>query len=187
MCAKSSASWCPPVKHERDHGDPTERLAGLGKSFIIFREPTLASEPGKAPLDHPASGEHLKTMLVSPLHNTEHPAGKGLRPLDQLASIATVGPDQPQPAKTIFELRQHQRGPVPVLNVSRMHHDSQQQPERIHRQVTLASSRFFAGIVAPRAPFSVVLTVWLSRIAARGVGARRACSRSASMFCSRRR
>ena len=168
MCAKSSASWCPPVKHERDHGDPTERLAGLGKSFIIFREPTLASEPGKAPLDHPASGEHLKTMLVSPLHNTEHPAGKGLRPLDQLASIATVGPDQPQPAETIFELRQ-------------------QQPERIHRQVTLASSRFFAGIVAPRAPFSVVLTVWLSRMAARGVGARRACSRSASMFCSRRR
>ena len=44
----------------------------------------------------------------------------------------------------------------------------QQQPERIDQDVTLASVDLLARIVAVDPPFSVVLTDWLSRIAAEG-------------------
>ena len=52
-----------------------------------------------------------------------------------------------------------------------MHHHSQQQAQRIDHDMVLAARHFLARIIAPRPPFSVVLTDWLSMIAALGVGA----------------
>jgi len=68
-----------------------------------------------------------------------------------------------------------------------MHDDPQQQALGIDHDVPLASGQLLAPIVAARPPFSVVCTLWLSMIAARGVGSRPACrrtrSRSAALMC----
>jgi len=69
---------------------------------------------------------------------------------------------------------------VPVLDIRRMYHHRQEQPERVHENMALAAFYLLAGIVAAMPPFSV-LTVWLSKTAALGVGwrptFRRTCSR----------
>jgi len=69
-----------------------------------------------------------------------------------------------------------------------VHHDDQQQPQRIDQDVPLAAVDAFGRIVAARPPFPVVSTDWLSRIAALGDGRRpsstRTGSRSTSWACS---
>ena len=57
---------------------------------------------------------------------------------------------QPQ-ARQLF--RPYQPGAVPIRHICRMRHYRQQQPRRIYRELTLASQRFFAGIIAARPLF----------------------------------
>jgi hypothetical protein len=56
------------------------------------------------------------------------------------------------------------------LNVRSMYHHSQQQPQGIHHDMALAPLHLLAGVVASWPPFSVVFTLWLSIMAAEGVG-----------------
>ena len=54
--------------------------------------------------------------------------------------------------------------------MSRMDHHGQQQPHGIHYDVALSTVDLLASVIATRPPFSVVLTDWLSMMAALGVG-----------------
>ncbi|MFL5761092.1 MAG: hypothetical protein ACJ789_15335 [Thermomicrobiales bacterium] len=69
-----------------------------------------------------------------------------------------------------------------------MHDDPQQQALGSEHDVPLAAGQLLAPSVAARLPFSVVFALWLSMIAALGVGSRpacrRTCSRSAAVMCS---
>src|SRR5215213_3179447 len=67
---------------------------------------------------------------------------------------------------------------IRVLDVGRMHDYAQQQPLRVHRDVALAPFQPLGGIPAARSPFSVVLTLWVSMIAAVGLTSRPSPSRS---------
>jgi hypothetical protein len=81
-----------------------------------------------------------------------------------------------------LELRQHQLGPVAILNAGTMDHHDQQQAQRVDDDMALAALDLLAGIVAVGPPFCGVRSDWLSRIAADGVGSRPACTRT----CTRR-
>ena len=59
-----------------------------------------------------------------------------------------------------------------------MDDDAEQQAGRVDRDVTLAALDLFTRVVAPRPPFSVVLTLWLSMMAALGLASRPSRSRS---------
>jgi hypothetical protein len=74
--------------------------------------------------------------------------------------------------------RQDQPGAVAVLYVSRMDYGNENQPKDIYEQVALATIDLLARVVAVRAPLSVVLTDWLSMIAALGCRLRPAASRT---------
>ena len=54
----------------------------------------------------------------------------------------------------------------------RQHHRPNYQPLGIHQQMALAPLYLLARVIAPIAPFSVVLTDWLSRLPALGSGSR---------------
>jgi hypothetical protein len=72
---------------------------------------------------------------------------------------------------------QHQARTIPVLNIGRMDDGNKDQPKNVYEQMALATVDPLASIVAVRAPLSVVLTDWLSMMAALGCRLRPAASR----------
>ena len=91
-------------------------------------------------------------------------------PLNQFPRIAAIRPDEPYLGEADGQLVYDRFSPVPVLNVRRMHHYTQEQTHSIHNYVPLSSFNLLAGIIAAGPPFSVVFTDWLSIMAAVGVG-----------------
>ena len=96
--------------------------------------------------------------VIAPFDDLECPLGKGLGPLDELAGVATVGPDQHQSCEQTLEPLEDQFGAIAILDVGLVNDDRQDQAERVDDQMTLAAIDLFAGIIAVRPPFSVVLT-----------------------------
>ena len=79
-------------------------LRCIGQSFVVpvsstgqaLAQPTAPAEPRECSFNHPSSRQHLKVVAVpGALDNLERPACQGPDPLDQLSSIASIGPDQP--------------------------------------------------------------------------------------------
>src|SRR5207244_13339337 len=68
--------------------------------------------------------------------------------------------------------------PFPYTTLFRSHRDRQDQPQRVDRQMPLASVHLLARIIAARPPFSVVLTLWLSITPALGLSSRPAAWRT---------
>ncbi len=109
--------------------------------------------------------------------------GPGSGPGHQPTGVARIGPDDLQPGKSTQELGQYQLGAVPVLNAGRVNHRRQEQPHGVHYDMALASGDLLTGVIAPRPPFPVVFTDWLSILeqsgmAALGVASRPAASRT---------
>jgi len=155
------------------HGQVNHGLAALGEHLVILAETSVSLEPPEGSLDDPPLGQDDETChIVAALDDLQNPTAKFSRPVDQLSGIAAVGPDQLQPRETAFEFRQHQFGPVAVLDAGGMHHHGQHQSKRVYDEMTLSAVDFLAGIVPTRPPFSTVFTDWLSRIAAEGLGFR---------------
>jgi hypothetical protein len=77
--------------------------------------------------------------------------------------------------------RHHQNPAVTVLDVRRMHDGVHQQALRVDQEVPLLAFDFLARIIAmgvdAAPPFSALLTLWLSMIAAVGLASRSAFSR----------
>ena len=170
-----------------DAGNIDEGLAGRGQRLVVFAQAAIAAQPGEGALHHPAMRQHLKAMFLAPAHDFQDPATQVSGPLDQDSGIAAIGLDQLQAREAAQQLGQDQLGAVSILNIGGVHDYRQQQAQPVHYQVALARGHFLAGVVAARPPFSVVLTVWLSIIAALGVGARPAFSRTCSRRIPRRR
>jgi hypothetical protein len=74
--------------------------------------------------------------------------------------------------------RQNQTRSVAVLDIGRVDDGDKDQPENIYEQMAFAAIDLLARIVAVRAPLSVVLTDWLSMMAALGWRSRPAASRT---------
>ncbi len=164
-------------------------LRRFRESFVVLAQPTEPAQPRQRSLDHPSSWQHLELMAVPRApHNLQDVASVGLNPINQPPSVTSISPDEPQPRKPAHQSVDNQHRPIPILHVGRMDYDGQQQPYGIDDDVSLASCDFLTSIIATRPPFSVVLTDWLSMIAALGVHSLpSACltfGRSASWTCS---
>ena len=146
-------------------------LRCIGQSFVVLAQPTAPAEPRECSFNHPSSRQHLKVVAVpGALDNLERPACQGPDPLDQLSSIASIGPDQPHAGKPPCQFIDDQLRSISILDIGRMHHHRQQQPHGIYNDVSLSTVDLLASVIATRPPFSVVLTDWLSMMAALGVG-----------------
>ena len=163
------------MKHS--YVDPGLRC--IGQSFVVpvsstgqaLAQPTAPAEPRECSFNHPSSRQHLKVVAVpGALDNLERPACQGPDSLDQLSSIASIGPDQPHAGKPPYQFIDDQLGSISILDIGRMHHHRQQQPHGIYNDVSLSTVDLLASVIATRPPFSVVLTDWLSMMAALGVG-----------------
>ena len=78
-----------------DGGDVQHGFAHVGPFLIVFAEATIATEPGEAPLHHPAPREEQEAALLGwALDDGDLPLEQVVCVLDQLAAIRLVGPDQ---------------------------------------------------------------------------------------------
>jgi hypothetical protein len=83
-----------PTQHDMGHGQINQRLAALGQFFIIFAQTTIVVQPAKGSLNHPTSGQNLKSLdgfvtldhLPIPAKGLLDPSGK------RLTTITTIGP-----------------------------------------------------------------------------------------------
>ena len=82
-------------------------------------------------------------------------------------AVAAVNPHQ-LPRMWLWLWLQKQLGSLALLHVGRMHQNAHQQAEGINQEVALTPIYILGFVVTVRPPFSVVLTLWLSRITALG-------------------
>ena len=162
-----------------NHGDLNPSFSCLRQGFIVLAQPTTPPQPGQSAFDNPPARQHLELMAVwRPSDDLQQPATECTSPIDQLPSIAPIGPNQPEPRVFPYQFTQHQFGSVAVLDTGSVDDDRQKQAKGVNYYMALAPTNLLAGIIAARPPFSVVLTDWLSIIAALGVGSRPSDSRT---------
>lgn len=90
------------------------------------------------------------------LHPLPRSAAPG--PLLQFACVGGIGPQLPQPRILVAQTFHQPPRSVSVLYVRCVHAHARKQALRVYQQMPLAAVDLFACIVAPRPPFSVVLT-----------------------------
>ena len=71
-------------------------------------------------------------------------------PCDQGTGIASVGPDDLQPAKEQVETREEQDGTIAILDIGRRDLHAEDHAEGVHEQVSLAPADLLACIVTDR-------------------------------------
>jgi site-specific DNA recombinase len=172
---------------------------------VVFRVPPPSGgrdpgEPSSVPNPwqlctgdhHPALEQGLEAGVLAALDDLQPPtAGSGHRHCGGVALIGAVGEDHLDEGEQPACGTQHRQGSVTVLDVGGMNHGTQQEAQRIDQDVPLLALDLLARIVTARInarpPFSALLTLWLSRIAAAGLASLPACSRAwtKSAWCRR--
>ncbi len=172
------------MSHQIDHGDTDHGFARFGEGFIVFRQAAVFSKPCKGSFHNPPLGKDDKLVRVRSFNDFNDPTIPAHRPVHKPSGITAITPDDFEAPPSRTQLFDQQLTTVTVLDVGRVHDQGENQAERVNNDMTLASKRFLARIVPSVAPFSAVLTDWLSMIPARGVGLRpfliRTCNRSRS-------
>src|SRR5438045_1580943 len=95
--------------------------------------------------------------------------------------ITAIGIELEQEREHAEQGGEQQHPAVAILEVGGMNDRVQQQPLRIYQDMALLPSDLLACVITGRVdrgpPFSALLTLWLSMIAAVGLASRPACSR----------
>ena len=179
-------AWPESMQHQVDHGNLYHRFTAGRQSFVIFAQATVSAKPGERTFNNPSFGKHDELVQFRSLDNLDDPAEGPLAPNDELAGIAAIGPDQLQATESAPQPLDRQHAAFAILNIAGMHHDGQDQSQRVDDDVPLSAVDFLARVVAVRPPFrgASVLTDCESITAAEGVGClpawRRTFSRSLS-------
>ena len=151
----------------------------------------MTTQPAEGSLHNPAAGKYIETFnLVGSFYNLQLEWSAGAQrgnPLNKFPGIPPISPDELDTPEAVAYPLEQQFGAIPVLNIGRMDDYRNNQTQRVYQQVAFAAVDFLAGIISMDPPFSVVLTDWLSRMAALGSAsrptARRTCLCSASWIC----
>jgi hypothetical protein len=162
-----------------DHGQVDHGFAAFRQRLVVLAQPTIAPEPSKGSLDDPTLGQNPKARhIIAAFDDLQDPVSQFPCPVDQFPGVSPVGPDQLEARKLPDQLGQHQFGSVTILDMGGMHDHGQEQAQGVYDDVSLAPVDLLAGVVAARPPFSTVLTDWLSRMAAEGLGLRPSWTRT---------
>lgn len=149
------------------------RFAGFDEDLIILTQPTKPAKPCKSSLHNPAMGQDFKAHhIVRSLYDLQNPSPEVFCPIHQLPRVSAVGPNSLEAGKTITQLFQNQFASVPILDICGVDFAVQDQAQRVDDDMPLTPFDFLARVVPSGAPFSVVLALWLSIMAALGLASR---------------
>ena len=145
-------------EHDADHGEANECRDGCRVAFEVTSQAAIATDPGKRPFNDPTFRQDLKARRIGSLHDLQLPCS--CAPDDEghlLACISAISKDTLDEWKQSACPTQERERPIPVLNISWMHDDVQQETQRVDQDVPLATFDLLARVVArriePRPPF----------------------------------
>jgi hypothetical protein len=128
-----------------------ERSDGCGITFEVTSQAAIATDPGKRPFNNPTFRQDLKASRIGSLHDLQLPCSGA--PDDEghlLACISPISKDTLDERKQSACPTQERERPIPVLNISWMHDDAQQETQRVDQDVPLAALDLLARVVARR-------------------------------------
>ena len=171
-------------EHEADGGEAEKRKRALIAIFPIAGQAAASVEPRDGALDDPALGFNDEALgFLAALDDVDREArhrraGAGM---EDRSRIGLVGKQLAQEGELPEPGAQQQHAAVAILNIGAGDQRVQHQTERIDQQMALLALDQLAAVVAMRvdagAPFSALLTLWLSITQAVGVISRPAFSR----------
>ena len=170
-------------EHDADHCETDESRGGSGVALEVSGEASVVTDPGQGPFDDPAFGQHHELACIRAFDDFDVDLFAGLHQslLEARSLIAAVGVEFQQKREHSKQRAHHQNSAVAILNVRRMHDRVEQKALRVYQEMALLALDLLASIVAvgidAGPPFSALLTLWLSMIAAVGLASRPACSR----------
>jgi len=160
----------------------------LRQGFVVFAETPVVAQPGKGTFHDPAGGQANEAsrfvVRFDDLYLNIQPL---FTPL--LEWVAVIGAVQYEalPASKQGNTAQQMTQAFTVLPVGRMYQHAHQQTQCIYDDMALASFDALMPVIATCAPFSVVLTDWLSATSVLGSASRpafwRTWTRNASLTC----
>src|SRR5271165_3698979 len=184
VCPRTSRGIALLSQHEANGGEAQEGERLAVEAFPILGQSAAAAEPGQSAFNDPALGQDdeafdlirsFDDLDIEALQNAFHRALE-LRPL-----VACVSIELDQEREGAKQARHDERAAVAVLDVGGVHDRVHQEALRIDKDMSLLAVDFLARVVAGRIdagpPFSALLTLWLSMIAAVGLASRAAASR----------
>lgn len=153
------------------------------EALPILCKSAATVEPSDGTFDDPPFWQHGKGMERAAFDDLDNPVARtcsGLRGARSL--IASIGKNTRNEWKLFTgSAFQNQYDAVTILNIGGMHDAMQQQAQCIYENMPLLALDLFSCIVTMRidagSPFSALLTLWLSMMAAVGVAARPSRSR----------
>ena len=162
-----------------------ERLAA--EALPVLGQPTAAVQPSYGAFDNPALRQDDEALgLIGPLDDLHTDAtADALQTLLELRPlIAAVGVKLEQKRVQPEQGGHEQNATIAVLNVRCMDDGLEQQAFGVDQDMTLLAPDLLAAVIARRVnaapPFSALLTLWLSMIAALGLASRPANARHAT-------
>src|SRR5260221_2129220 len=166
-------------EHEVAHGRVDHGLARLQLVLIVLGQAAKAPQPAEGAFHSPAVRLHLHAgglgLLLGALDDLDPPAELLAQLLHQRAAVGGISPDEREARQWRAEQAQcvsHQAPAIAVLYVGGPDHDFEQEALGVDQEMPLAPAHLLVRVVAAWPPFCVVLTDWLSRIAALGVTSR---------------
>ena len=172
------------MNHHIDHGNTYHGFTALNQRLIVFGKSSILAQPGERTLNNPSLGHDDKPVRIRSFNDFNDPAIPAHRPIHKLPGITAIGPDHFKALPSRTQLLDQQLAAVTVLDIGGVDDQREDQAKRVNNDMTLASLGFLARVVTSVAPFSAVLTDWLSMMPALGVGLRPSSIRTRRRSCS---
>jgi hypothetical protein len=169
------------AKHQTDHRNVNHGFTGLSQKLIVLGQSTLSAEPSEGSFHNPPSWKHMKTFLIGSFDDLQIQRVELAQlenPLNEFSGISTICPDEFEAHELLSDQVEQKLGAITILDVGCMNDHSKYQPQSVYEQVPLSAINLLASVISMEPPFSVVLTDWLSMIAALGSASRPSVSRS---------
>ena len=99
-CLERSYFACEPPDHQLDHGDSDPRFGRFGQGVEVLTQSARAVEPAEGAFDDPAPLQDPKFLaLPRPFHDRKGALQNSGYPINQLAGVTPVCPNELQPRK----------------------------------------------------------------------------------------
>lgn len=169
---------CEAVQHEADGRQGDHCLGDFGEFLVILGQAPPAAEPAERSFDDPSPGQDDEADPGDAANDDQGQAEQKAGEQGCQAVVNAIGEHRLKPAVQRLDLAQQVRCAVGILDVGGVDDDAQQEAGGVDRDVAFAAPDLLGRIIAARPPFSVVLTLWVSMMAAVGLASRPSRSRS---------